>query len=478
MYWIAFLVWGVFLMALGLSRKEEVGNTSRLLKPFCKVAMYLYKRFTSRFPGWFVSSQVEKDLIQLYPGESAEYLKMEYCVKKMALCLAIVIAGTLLGAAARFGIDSSRILEEGGMVKRGDFREGIREIKLMAAYGGDKMSFRVQVEPRRLSEEETGKVFDGFLEKLPELILGENESLHSVTSDLNLKESYPGYPISVEWESGKDHILGDDGCLYSVEQEERIILAARLSCGGYERETEICIMVQPPEYGEEERCYMEMEELLRKSQKDSLEKEEWVLPSKWKGEDIRWREVVEDDSLFLWFIVLAAAVMVYLFKDRDLHERLEKRKKELRREYPDILHKLVLFIGAGMTVRGALQRMAADYETKRAHGGRPSPACEEMLYACRELQAGVSEGKAYERLGRRTGLQEYIRMSTLLLQNLKRGNAALLERLREEADNAAAEQLQQCRKLGEEAGTKLLIPMVLMLAVVMTVIMLPAFSTI
>ena len=67
-------------------------------------------------------------------------------------------------------------------------------------------------------------------------------------------------------------------------------------------------------------------------------------------------------------------------------------------------------------------------------------------------------------------------MSTLLAQNLKRGNSTLLERLREEADKAAEEQLQQSRKLGEEAETKLLAPMVLMLAIVMALIMIPAFS--
>ena len=51
-----------------------------------------------------------------------------------------------------------------------------------------------------------------------------------------------------------------------------------------------------------------------------------------------------------------------------------------------------------------------------------------------------------------------------------------MERLREEADKSAAERLQQSKKLGEEAGTKLLVPMVLMLAVVMAIIMIPAMS--
>ena len=64
------------------------------------------------------------------------------------------------------------------------------------------------------------------------------------------------------------------------------------------------------------------------------------------------------------------------------------------------------------------------------------------------------------------------------MQNLKRGNSTLLERLREEADKSAAERLQQSKKLGEEAGTKLLLPMFLMLAIVLVIVIVPAFLSV
>lgn len=477
MYWIAVLVAGGFLALLCLSCKEEaIGDTAFLFRPFCKIAMYLYKKISTRFHGLFASSQVEKDLLWLYPGESAEYLKTEYYVRKIALCLAIFVVGTLFGTAAEFSIRESIILGEDGVVARGDYREGVREINLRTDYGQNEMAFWVQVEPRQLSEGEIEELFDTFLGKLPEYILGENESLQNVTSDLRLEENYEGYPIAVEWESDKSHILGNDGHLSSVGHTETVLLSVRLHYGGYDRQSEVAVTVQPPRFTEDEMFYMEMDELLRQSQKESLEQEGWELPSKWRGESILWRQATKDNSLLLWMTAIAAAVLAYLFKDKDLHGQLERRKKALRWEYSEILHKLALFVGAGMTVRGAFQKIAADYEAKLGCGGMQSPACEEMLYTCRELLSGISEGKAYERFGRRTGLQEYIRLSTLLMQNLKRGNAALLERLHEEADKAAEEQLQQCRKLGEEAGTKLLVPMTLMLAVVMTVVMIPAFS--
>ena len=149
----------------------------------------------------------------------------------------------------------------------------------------------------------------------------------------------------------------------------------------------------------------------------------------------------------------------------DLYDELLKKRKAHKARYPDLVAKLTLYLGAGLTVRGAFQRMAGEYEA-------------EIGFVCRQLQAGIYEAAAYEQLGKRTGVQEYIRLSTLLTQNLKKGNEDLLKRLREETKRAENEKVQTCKKLAEEASTKLLIPMVLFLVVVMLMVMLPAFLSV
>lgn len=270
--------------------------------------------------------------------------------------------------------------------------------------------------------------------------------------------------------------MSNEGQIFSLEEAQEVILTAFMSYGACEREEEFCVTLVPPELSEEETAYRELEALLIQSQGESVRQTEWKLPDEWRGEHITWRQVVDDNSLFLWAATMIVSAAVFFFLDKDLHGQLEKRQKGLRREYSEIVHKLVLYVGAGMTIRGAFQKLAGDYEAKCRGGGKNSPAYEEILYTCRELHSGVSESISYENFGRRTGLQEYIRLSALLAQNLKRGNSTLLERLREEAEKSAEERLQQSKKLGEEAGTKLLLPMVLMLAVVMAVIMIPAMS--
>ena len=104
-------------------------------------------------------------------------------------------------------------------------------------------------------------------------------------------------------------------------------------------------------------------------------------------------------------------------------------------------------------------------------------AYEEMRIACQEMKSGIAETAAYERFGRRCGIPLYGKFSTLLTQNLRKGSTRLGPLLKEESRLAFEERKNTAKKAGEEAGTKLLLPMVMMLCVVMLMILLPAFIT-
>ena len=82
-----------------------------------------------------------------------------------------------------------------------------------------------------------------------------------------------------------------------------------------------------------------------------------------------------------------------------------------------------------------------------------------------------------ENFGRRCDVQVYIRLGALLSQNLRKGTKGLTELLKLESIQAFEERKAQAKRLGEEAGTKLLLPMFLMLAVVLVIVIVPAFLT-
>ena len=62
----------------------------------------------------------------------------------------------------------------------------------------------------------------------------------------------------------------------------------------------------------------------------------------------------------------------------------------------------------------------------------------------------------------------------MLLQNRQKGNDKLLTMLQNEAEKAFAERQRRARITGNEAGTKLLMPMAMMLMVVLMIVLFPA----
>lgn len=135
------------------------------------------------------------------------------------------------------------------------------------------------------------------------------------------------------------------------------------------------------------------------------------------------------------------------------------------------MNKLTLYLGAGLNLRMVFQFLQEDVshaKQRKVHLER------ELLILINQWKAGVSEGQAYEALGRRIGENCYIRLMALLVQNYQKGNEGLLQVLQEEEESAFRERLDLAKKEGEEAGTKLLFPMLLLLVVVMCIVMAPA----
>ena len=101
-----------------------------------------------------------------------------------------------------------------------------------------------------------------------------------------------------------------------------------------------------------------------------------------------------------------------------------------------------------------------------------------MKLTCREIESGISETESYEKFGKRCEIQAYLKLGALLSQNLRKGVKGLSEMLRQESAQAFEERKASAKRKGEEAGTKLLLPMFLMLTIVLVIVIVPAFLSV
>lgn len=81
---------------------------------------------------------------------------------------------------------------------------------------------------------------------------------------------------------------------------------------------------------------------------------------------------------------------------------------------------------------------------------------------------------AFQNFSERVGVGEYHRLSRILVQSIQKGTRGICGMLEQEAADAFESRKLLARKLGEEASTKMMLPLMLMLGIVMAMIMVPS----
>lgn len=459
------MVFAGYILLFFLSHKNK-GKT-----PFDKAAEYLFRRLYKKKA--FGGKQVSRNLALLNPSRQGEE---QYYLKKIRRLLLMLFLGNFL--ASVFGISSQcdSSLIDGKYIERNPFGLGSKEAALQAQIETgetkEEQEFLITVEERKFEAEMVEKMSDKVKEILPEVILGENSSLEEVRKDLYLPKQIQDYPFHIAWESDDYSLVYCDGSVINEDVEEgRVVnLTAILSYEDFSEEYVFPIHIFPPWKTEAESIQEKIYGAIEQAQKTSRKKGQLTLPDKVDEMQIKWSERKEDSSRYLFLLAGIASIAVYLLQDKDLQERVEARNRQMLLDYPGIITKLVLYMGAGMTMRNAFRKIAGSQAA-----GKQKYIYEEMRITCYELDSGISESIAYENFGRRCRLIPYTRLSGLLVQNLKKGSSSILEALRKEADTAFEERKNMAKKLGEEAGTKLLLPMILMLGIVMLLIIVPAY---
>lgn len=176
-------------------------------------------------------------------------------------------------------------------------------------------------------------------------------------------------------------------------------------------------------------------------------------------------------------LILAAAVvtLVIVSRRQKAAEREKKRREALKRDYPELISKLLLLMQAGLVTRSAMMRIAADHRQAVQSGKKPRPAFEEVERTCNEMARGISEEEAYQRFGKRCALPVYRTLSVLLVQSIQKGGTGLSQLLEREIVAAMEERKRTARIDGERASIRLLLPMGMMLVVVLALLIVPAF---
>ena len=445
----------------------------QLIQPFCKISRFLVERIP--YKGWNGKSEKGKKLCEelkaLSPaGEEIQI--QEFYARCLGMALAVLVLGGLflgsvLTAAWFLKEDSSRVV-----VSRPGYGEGESE--------KEKISFSVS--ERKYTEEQVEALFAKIQESMEITVKGSNQSLDNVQEDLNFPESFENGTIKAAWETTPSGFLDDTGkILKEAGQRGQLIeIQGTLACQGKEAVWQGYAKLYPGKKTPKEERQEAIQEALNEADASGAEAETMILPEEIEDQKLLWKEPEETSVWIFPVMLLICAAAVYQKGEQKVNEEFQKRRRQMIMDYPGLLYKMAMLLGAGLTIQGTFFRIGREYVQRKRKAREEKKKVEvryvyeEILETCFEMRNGVGEARAYENFGSRCQIEAYRKLGSLLAQNLKKGSKGLIHILETEAAEGMEERKQQAKKLGEEAGTKLLIPMMMILVLVMGILVIPS----
>lgn len=410
-------------------------------------------------------------------------------IKNHVGILFLLLAANVISLILTFTHEEQEIV-----IEKNGYGEEEQQIGFLFKSGKTTENVTIEIRPRRLTKDQANQRMTDAFTYLDTHLKGENTSLSQITKKLDFSLDDEKYPFDVEFQSENYALIDEEGNLqnkreeltalgYTREQQSQgipITLKVILKYEEIRKEKTYELIIFPKEESLLEKQFAKVREEIEKKEEKALYDEKLVLPTTIEDVQIARTDTGEVTPAHVLFMGFLAAGLLLLREQEN--NRIEERKRQemLKRSYPWFVNEMVLLFGAGMQMKNILATLINEYEKSTSKGNARGEdyrgaLIAELKKAYNSLELGMPEEQVYYHLGRRLKLPCYIKLMTLLEQNVKRGTKGLTNIFEQEEMNALEERKNLAKRYGEEAGTKLLGPMILLLLIVMLIVMIPAF---
>ena len=440
-----------------------------------------------RIPG--NSEKLSRELLEL--GTGRKNCVEDFYVRKISNFLMIAtVCLAVLSAVLVFEHRQDRRVAD-GVLERPGYGESGRDQSLVLSIGPreesqgagqaggqegarESESFDIHLDARAYTSSQEKNLLNSALSHLQEQLSGENASLDEVRLPLSLPAVLENGAVTVEYYITPGGMIEEDGSISGEPDPDGslVTITATLTCQDRISTYECAARIYPPILTAEQQFRENINHAVDRARNADPTDTKVKLPDTVDGRTLHW-SYPKDSSLTLIMILMIILPIAYWAReDSKIHDAAKERLSQLELDYSQLLWKLTMLLSAGLTIRGAFSRITDQYEAEQA---AKRYVYEEMLLTLREMRSGVPEASAYENFGRRCCLPAYIKLGSLLSQNLKKGSKGLTALLEHEAVLSMDQHKMAVRKIGERASVKMLLPMILMFGVVLIILMVPAF---
>lgn len=396
--------------------------------------------------------------------------------KKQKKIILAAILISLLGIIAGIVYDSSLKNMEITKLKRPESYENAKAVNFGVEVSGiddeEQLKYTGQIEAKKIAEDEIQNFLNKTLDQIEKSMFREGESGDRVLTGVNIPLSLQKNPINISFSTSESGVLLENGDInFDLVKEKQLITVKLLaSYEGREAERNIDITLFPKLMTEEERIRLavkdEIDKLLAGGENEIIE-----IPDEVEGHGVKVFIPKEEITGSIAGFTLLLIICLFVGFNENNKKKIKDREEELKNGYTEFVGRFVILLGAGLSVSAVWKKLEAGFASNKSLN-------EEIRLTLWETANGKTEREAYENFGRRIGGTQYAKFVSVITQSLKLGSGQLLARLEAELEAAMFERRNEAKVMGEMADTKLLMPMMLQLVLIMLIIMVPALMAV
>ena len=254
--------------------------------------------------------------------------------------------------------------------------DAIYDLVLNADGLDEDYSYQLKLREEQPSDKQANELFTQAKKEIDESFCEKGQSVEQVRGHINMKEAYAKGAVEAEWTLSDYDVVDIDGDVNQDafeaaddEQGKLVSASVELSCGEHRQLYDFSFVVFPDELDAGERLIKDINRHID-SEMSKAGTKKLTLPDEVDGVKLSWTQEKSNTAGKIALLEVVVIVLLVLEKKEKKKTAQKERNIQLQLEYPEIVSKMAVLMGSGMTVEQAWNRITARYLDERKNNNK------------------------------------------------------------------------------------------------------------
>lgn len=226
-----------------------------------------------------------------------------------------------------------------------------------------------------------------------------------------------------------------------------------------------------PEEREEETVETQLRGMISRMNADTSVEKISLPKELGEGQALTWKKAEESNLALYGAVALAAGIFLYKSRFCKVEREEHQARESIIRELPEFINKIVLLLNAGSVLNTAFMKIMEDHQKSSRKQSYFYGQMEQISRSVQEANGSLHE--ELRAFAKRSGVKELMRVTSIISDNISKGTD-LSDKLKKENELLWFSRKQNAEEKGRLAETKMTMPLVVLLMVLILITIAPA----